>query len=78
MKICRQIDLQTGLMEGMSTIFSDQMPTFHVFREVYTLLTSEFLIFHHTISQVKKENAHFQVELRSLNTHFTLHIKFCV
>lgn len=69
MKICQQIDLHTGLMEGMSTIFSDQMPAFHVFWEVHTLLTPEFLVFHHTISQVKKENAHFQVELRCLNTH---------
>jgi len=62
--------MQTVLMEGMSTIFSDQMPTFHVFREVHMLLTSEFLTFHNTISQVKKENTHFKVELRRcLNTH---------
>jgi len=48
-------------MQGISTIFSDQMSTFHVFREVHTLLTSEFLTFHHIILQVKKENAHFKV-----------------
>jgi len=38
-KICKQILLHTVLMEGMSTIFTDQMPAFHVFRELHTLLT---------------------------------------
>jgi len=39
-------------MTGISTIFIDQLPAFHVFREVYSVLASTFLTLYCLVLQV--------------------------
>lgn len=64
-----QIHLCAVLIQGISTIFTDQMPTFHVFRKVHSVLESEFLTVYHLVSSLKKEKAQLKVALRRyLNT----------
>jgi len=53
----KHIYLFTVLIQGIS--ITDQMPTFHVFRKVHTMLASEFSTVYHVASKVlrmKRDN----------------------
>jgi hypothetical protein len=58
-------------MTGVSTVFKDQLPAFHVFRGVYSVLASTFSTFYHLVSQVfVTKKAQFKAAFRRyLNTH---------
>jgi hypothetical protein len=43
--IFRQTQQYTVLTLGMGTIFIDQLPTFHVFKKVHTMLAIKFFLF---------------------------------
>ena len=51
-KIFIQIHMYTELIQRMSTIYTDQMPTFHIFRKVHSKLASELSTVYGVISQV--------------------------
>jgi hypothetical protein len=42
--VFKQIYLYIVLVQGISTIFTDQMPAFHVSRKVYHVLALEFSV----------------------------------
>ena len=41
-----------GFIQGVSTICTDQLPTFHVFRKAHSMLVLEFSAVYHVVSQV--------------------------
>jgi hypothetical protein len=51
-KIFKQIHQYTVLIQGISTIFIDQLPTYHAFRKVHSSLASEFSTVYHVVSQI--------------------------
>jgi len=51
-KIFKQILMYTELIQRMSTIYADQMPTFHVFRKVHSMLSSEISTVYRVVLQV--------------------------
>jgi len=44
--------MYTKLIQRMSTINADKMPTFHVFTKVHSMLASELSIIYRVVSQV--------------------------
>jgi hypothetical protein len=56
----RQIQLYTMLTHGIRTIFIDQLPAFHVFRKVLTLLASKSSTVYHLVSKL------FRIKRRNL------------
>jgi hypothetical protein len=46
----------TVLMQGISTIFIDHLPTYHAFRKVRSVLVSEFWTVYHEVSQILRLN----------------------
>jgi hypothetical protein len=74
-KILRQIHLYTVLIQVISTIFTDQMLAFNVFREVDSMLASKFLTLYNLISEVlrmKRHNLKLHEEDTYKHTPFTL------
>jgi hypothetical protein len=58
-KIFKQIHQYTVLIQGISTIFIDQLPTYHAFRKVHCILASGFSTIYHAVSQIlrmKRQN----------------------
>jgi hypothetical protein len=53
-----QIHQYTVLIQGINTIFIDQLPTYHAFRKVHSILASEFSIVYHIVSQILKKKRH--------------------
>jgi hypothetical protein len=47
-----QILIYTELIQRTNTIYTDQMPTFHVFRKVHSMLASELSTVYRVVSQV--------------------------
>jgi hypothetical protein len=45
----KQIGLYTILIQGTSTIFIDQMPTYLVFKKVHFMMASEFSSVYHVV-----------------------------
>jgi len=43
--------MYTVVVQEISTIFTDQMPNFHVSRKVHSMLVSEFSTFYHVVSK---------------------------
>jgi len=50
LNIFKQILLYTVLVQGISTIITDQMPALHFLRKVHHVLASEFSIVHHIVN----------------------------
>jgi hypothetical protein len=66
-KIFKQIYLYIELMQGISTIFADQMPSFHVFRNAGIKI---FNISPHSLRILNNENIQFEAAVKYLSTHF--------
>jgi hypothetical protein len=65
-----QIHQHTVLIQGISAIFIDQLPTCLVFRKAHSILASEFSTVYQSLTNLKNEKAQFQVALRRyLNAH---------
>jgi hypothetical protein len=59
-----------SIIQGISTIFVDQLPTYHAFRKVHSILVSEFSIVYYSVTNLKNEKAQIKVALRRyLNAH---------
>jgi hypothetical protein len=60
-----------NVIQGIGTIITDQLPTFHVFKKVHTILASKYSTVYHQVSKVMNKKAQFKVaQRRYLNTHF--------
>jgi hypothetical protein len=60
-----QIHQYTALIQEISTIFKDRLPTYLAFRKVHSFLGSEFLTVYHEVLQIfKNEKTQFQVTLK--------------
>jgi hypothetical protein len=67
------IHLHTILIKGISTIFTDQMLTYFVFKKAQSMLASEMLTVYPITSQIINKKAQFKVALRRyLHTPFSL------
>jgi hypothetical protein len=64
-KIFKEFQLCTAVIQGLSTMFIGQMPTFHVIREVHSMLASEFSpVLTICLTSTRNEKAQFKVALR--------------
>jgi hypothetical protein len=55
-----QTSLYTLLIQGVKSIRTNQLPTFHVFRKVHSMLVSEFSTVCHVVSWVLRMEMHNQ------------------
>jgi len=56
--IIRKISKNIVLIQGLSTIFVDQLSACHVFRKVHSVLASKFSIFYHIVLLVLEMKRH--------------------
>jgi hypothetical protein len=62
--------MYTVLIQELSTICTDQMLTYLVFKKVHSMLGSEFSTVFNSLSMLMNDNAEFKVALKKyLNTH---------
>jgi hypothetical protein len=47
-----------SIIQGISTIFIDQLPTYHALRKVHSILASEFSAVYHVVSQILRMKRH--------------------
>lgn len=66
------------LIQGISTIFIHQLPTFHVFRKAHTMMTSKSLSVYHVNSQVLWMKRCFQAGLIGTNLVGTNGLHFLI
>jgi hypothetical protein len=57
-KTVKEINLYTVFRHGISTTFTDQLATFHVFSEMHPVLASEFLAVYYIVSQILRMKRH--------------------
>jgi len=50
MDLSKEVHLYTVLIQGISTVVTDQMPNFHVFRKIGFVLGSEFSTLYNVVS----------------------------
>jgi hypothetical protein len=61
----KEFRLCTALLQGLSTMFIGQVPTFHVIREAHSMLASEFSpVLTLCLTSTRNEKAQFKVALR--------------
>jgi hypothetical protein len=54
----KKIHQYTVLIQGISTFFIDQLPTYHAFGKVHSILASEFSTVYHTVSHILRMKRH--------------------
>jgi hypothetical protein len=57
-KIFKQIHQYTVLIQGISNIIIDQLPTYHAFGKLHSVLASEFSTVYHIVSQILRMRRH--------------------